>query len=67
MERKTDVASFDDKDLLASRYKGKEHLKPIYEKLPDGSLPEYLQPYSFLARWENFRWLKWPRTLVNGD
>ena len=31
--RKTDAASFDEKDLLASQYKGKEHLKPIYEKL----------------------------------
>jgi len=31
--RKSDAASFSDKDLLANQYKGKEHLKPIYEKL----------------------------------
>lgn len=31
--KKADAASIDDKDLLAMQYKGKEGLKPIYEKL----------------------------------
>ncbi len=31
--RKSDASSFEDKDLLANQYSGKEHLKPIYEKL----------------------------------
>ncbi|KAA3615794.1 MAG: DUF4287 domain-containing protein [Calditrichaeota bacterium] len=30
---KSDAGSFDDSDLLANQYKGKEHLKPIYDKL----------------------------------
>ena len=31
--RQTDAGSMDDTDLLTNQYKGKEHLKPIYEKL----------------------------------
>ncbi|MCB0837209.1 MAG: DUF4287 domain-containing protein [Bacteroidetes bacterium] len=31
--RKADAGSHDDQDLLANQYKGKEVLKPIYEKL----------------------------------
>ena len=31
--KKSDAASIDDQDLLTNQYKGKEHLKPIYEKL----------------------------------
>ncbi len=31
--RKADAGSMDDADLLSDQYKGKEHLKPIYEKL----------------------------------
>ena len=31
--RKADAGSIDDADLLTNQYKGKEHLKPIYEKL----------------------------------
>ena len=31
--RKSDAGSMDDADLLANQYKGKEQLKPIYEKL----------------------------------
>ena len=31
--RKTDAGSMDNVDLLANQYKGKEHLKPIYDKL----------------------------------
>lgn len=31
--RKSDAASHDDDDLLSNQYKGKEILKPIYEKL----------------------------------
>ncbi len=31
--RKSDAASFDDEDLIITQYKGKELLKPIYEKL----------------------------------
>ncbi len=31
--KKSDAASFDDDDLLTTQYKGKEHLKPIYDKL----------------------------------
>ncbi|MTI33577.1 DUF5655 domain-containing protein [Xanthovirga aplysinae] len=30
---KSDAASQDEKELLVNQYKGKEHLKPIYEKL----------------------------------
>jgi len=30
---KSDAGSFDDADLLTDQYKGKEHLKPIYDKL----------------------------------
>jgi hypothetical protein len=32
--RKSDAGSIDDTDLLSLQYKGKEHLKPIYDKLP---------------------------------
>ncbi len=31
--RKSDAGSIDNADLLTNQYKGKEHLKPIYEKL----------------------------------
>lgn len=31
--RKSDAASFDDEDLITTQYKGRELLKPIYEKL----------------------------------
>jgi len=31
--KKSDAGSMDDKDLLTNQYKGKENLKPIYEKL----------------------------------
>ena len=31
--RKTDAGSMDNVDLLTNQYKGKEHLKPIYDKL----------------------------------
>ncbi|GJM35456.1 MAG: hypothetical protein DHS20C18_44570 [Saprospiraceae bacterium] len=31
--KKSDAGSIDDMDLLTNQYKGKEHLKPIYEKL----------------------------------
>lgn len=31
--RKADAGSMDEADLLSDQYKGKEHLKPIYEKL----------------------------------
>lgn len=31
--KKSDAGSIDDEDLLSLQYKGKEHLKPIYEKL----------------------------------
>ncbi|WP_353778646.1 DUF5655 domain-containing protein [Winogradskyella sp. 3972H.M.0a.05] len=31
--RKSDAGSIDDESLLTNQYKGKEHLKPIYEKL----------------------------------
>lgn len=31
--KKSDAASINDSDLLSSQYKGKEHLKPIYDKL----------------------------------
>ena len=31
--RKSDAGSIDNTDLLTNQYKGKEHLKPIYEKL----------------------------------
>ncbi len=31
--RKSDASSIDDAHLLTNQYKGKEHLKPIYEKL----------------------------------
>lgn len=31
--KKSDAGSIDDADLLAQQYKGKEQLKPIYEKL----------------------------------
>ena len=31
--RQSDAGSIDDADLLTNQYKGKEHLKPIYEKL----------------------------------
>lgn len=31
--RKSDSDSLDNTDLLANQYKGKEHLRPIYEKL----------------------------------
>jgi predicted transport protein len=31
--RKADAASHDAEDLVSSQYKGKEHLKPIYDKL----------------------------------
>jgi predicted transport protein len=31
--KKSDAASIDDTDLLTSQYKGKESLKPIYDKL----------------------------------
>lgn len=31
--KKSDAASIDDADLLTNQYKGKESLKPIYEKL----------------------------------
>lgn len=31
--KKSDAGSIDDLDLLISQYKGKEHLKPIYDKL----------------------------------
>lgn len=31
--RKSDAGSIDDKELLANQYKGKEQLKPIYDKL----------------------------------
>ncbi len=31
--KKSDAGSIDDADLLANQYKGKEDLKPIYEKL----------------------------------
>ncbi|MBO6523017.1 MAG: DUF4287 domain-containing protein [Balneolaceae bacterium] len=32
--RESDAASFDEEDLIANQYsKGKEHLKPIYEKI----------------------------------
>jgi len=31
--RAADAGSIDDADLLSMQYKGKEHLKPIYEKL----------------------------------
>lgn len=31
--RKSDSGSIDNADLLTNQYKGKEHLKPIYEKL----------------------------------
>jgi hypothetical protein len=31
--KKSDAGSIDDSDLLANQYKGKEALKPIYEKL----------------------------------
>lgn len=31
--KKSDAGSIDDAVLLANQYKGKEHLKPIYEKL----------------------------------
>lgn len=31
--RKADAGSHDDSDLLTNQYKGKEHLKPIYDKL----------------------------------
>jgi hypothetical protein len=31
--RKSDAASSNEKNLLANQYEGKEHLKPIYEKL----------------------------------
>lgn len=31
--KKSDAASLNDADLLSNQYKGKEHLKPIYDKL----------------------------------
>jgi len=31
--RKSDAGSMDNTDLLSNQYKGKEHLKPIYEEL----------------------------------
>lgn len=31
--RKSDAGSFDEQDLLTNQYKGKEDLKPIYERL----------------------------------
>ncbi len=31
--KKSDAASINDSDLLSSQYRGKEHLKPIYDKL----------------------------------
>lgn len=31
--KKSDAASIDDSELLDNQYKGKEHLKPIYDKL----------------------------------
>ncbi|MDY8137184.1 DUF5655 domain-containing protein [Aquimarina sp. 2201CG5-10] len=31
--KKSDAGSIDDTDLLTNQYKGKEHLKPIYEEL----------------------------------
>ena len=31
--KKSDAASIDDTELLNNQYKGKEHLKPIYERL----------------------------------
>lgn len=31
--RKADAGSHDDADLIANQYQGKEHLKPIYDKL----------------------------------
>ena len=31
--KKSDAGSIDDDELLTNHYKGKEHLKPIYEKL----------------------------------
>ncbi len=31
--KKSDASSIDNQDLLTNQYKGKEHLKPIYEKL----------------------------------
>ena len=31
--RKSDAGSFDDDELLTTQYKGKEHLKPIYDLL----------------------------------
>jgi hypothetical protein len=31
--RESDAASFDEADLIVSQYAGKEHLKPIYDKI----------------------------------
>lgn len=31
--KKSDAGSFDDAELLSTQYKGKEHLKPIYDQL----------------------------------
>lgn len=31
--KKSDAASINDSDLLSSQYRGKEHLRPIYDKL----------------------------------